>query len=88
MLDELNEEAFMTAVVGLLKDPEEYERLSHLGKTFVKKHYSLKHTIDEMVKLYIETIEEKSLSRPEKKKKRKKKALNLPERFGKWFNLD
>jgi len=88
MLDELNEEAFMTAVVGLLKDPEEYERLSHLGKTFVKKHYSLKHTIDEMVKLYVETIEEKSLSRPEKKKKRKKKALNLPERFGKWFNLD
>jgi len=88
MLDELNEEAFMTAVVDLLKDPEEYERLSHLGKTFVKKHYSLKHTIDEMVKLYVETIEEKSLSRPEKKKKRKKKALNLPERFGKWFNLD
>ncbi len=88
MLDELNEEVFMTAVVDLLKDPEEYERLSHLGKTFVKKHYSLKHTIDEMVKLYVETIEEKSLSRPEKKKKRKKKALNLPERFGKWFNLD
>ena len=88
MLDELNEEVFMTAVVDLLKDPEEYERLSHLGKTFVKKHYSLKHTIDEMVKLYVETIEEKSLSRPEKKKKRKQKALNLPERFGKWFNLD
>jgi glycosyltransferase involved in cell wall biosynthesis len=75
MLDELDEEAFVDAVVRLLSDKEEYDERVMMGKKFVKKNFSLQHSVEEMLKLYKIAIKESETKKELTETKKKKISL-------------
>jgi len=75
MLDELEEEAFINGVESLLDDKEEYEKRALMGKKFVKKNFSLQHSVEEMLKLYKIAIREMEIKKEQADTKKNKISL-------------
>jgi len=75
MLNELEEDAFIEAAQRLLNDPGEYDRRSQMGKQFVKKNFSLQHSVEEMLKLYQTAIREMEMKKEQTDTKKRKISL-------------
>ncbi len=56
MIEELDEKEFAEAIEKVLSDPELRERLSRAGRKFVKENFSIRRTVEKMVKLYEEML--------------------------------
>lgn len=75
MLDELDENLFIESVQLLLNDKEEYDKRVEMGKKFVKKNFSLQHSVEQMLKLYKVAISELGEKKEEDSSKKKKISL-------------
>lgn len=75
MLDELDQDLFIDSVQMLLNDKEEYDKRVEMGKKFVKKSFSLQHSVEQMLKLYKVAISELEEKKEEDNSKKKKISL-------------
>ena len=74
-MEELEEEDFINAVERLLSDKEEYDERVLMGQKFVKKNFSLQHSVEEMLKLYKIAIKELEIKKEQTETKKRKISL-------------